>query len=185
MRLGSIKITRCRFIIFGCLFFAIEAKINFSEYFVEYDDITCEQGYYDSGREPGEPFRRGRASGKRFYLVDSEKYIVGRYMHHPDNYPLTIYSYHPGRYHKVWADDRTIRTVCYARPRSVIPFVYENVILTYSDAVIERESFLVNFEGHLSSLKRSGIMHIAYNFLIVFMGSLAIRRQELPFVQRG
>lgn len=180
MRLGSIKITRWRFIIFGCLFFAIEAKVNLPEYFVEYDDITCEQGYYDSGREPGEPFRRGRASGKRFYLVDSERYIVGNYMHHPDNYPLTIYDYYPGYYRKVSADDRTIRTVCYARQRSIILFVYDNVILSYGDAAIERESFEVSFERQLSDLKRSGVMNIAYNFFLVFMVSLAIRKQELP-----
>jgi hypothetical protein len=170
--LKSFKINRLKFIIFGCLFFLLEAVINISDYFIQYEDIDCERGYYDSGRNFGESFRSpGKATGTRFYLIDSERYIVGRYVHNSDN--LTVHKFINGNI----SDDRSVRFICFAKQRSYIPFLYQDVIISYKDEKIDREMFMTSYSSSLINLNRSGFTAIFNNFILVFLISLEFSKE--------
>lgn len=166
------KINRLKFIIFCSLFFLLEAVINVSDYFIEYSDIKCERGYYDSGRNVGESFRNpGKATGTRFYLIDSERYMTGRYVNNPDNLP--VHKFINGNV----SDDRSLRFICFAKQRSYIPFLHQDVIISYMDEKIDREMFMTSYSSSLRNLNRSGFTAILNNFLLIFLISLAFSKE--------
>lgn len=158
------RLTRWKFIFSVSLILFLETIINFDEYFIGYEDVVCERGFYDSGREAGEPFRnRGKATGTRFYLIDSERYLVGQYMHHAENNRLHRYE------NGSLEDNDSVNFICFASRRSYIPLMNQDFIISNGGSPVDVNYFNSKYKDSLKKLDFLAYTIIFNNFFYVFL----------------